>query len=297
MRPGIDVVVVSYRCRDLVRRCLESLETNSPSGPVRVVVVDNASRDGTVETLRGEFPHVDVVAAESNLGFAAASNVGIRRGRAPYVLVLNPDTTVTEGALDRVVDVAESSPDVGIVGCRLVRPDGSFDHAASRRFPSPLGALGHFLPLGRLRRGPLAGYRLPEHRAGRVDAVNGAFMLVRRSALDDVGLFDEGYWMYMEDLDLCRRFRDAGWSTWYEPSATVVHLKGGTADRRRSPRLQWAFHHGMYRFYRRHEAARTHAATNVLVYVGIAARLALEVLGAAIRAAVAARPTRSVGTP
>jgi GT2 family glycosyltransferase len=295
---GLDVVVVSYRSRALLRRCLASLAAHPPARPMRVIVVDNDSRDGTVELVRSEFPHVEVVTLGGNVGFAAAINVGIRRSSAPFVLALNPDTEVQDGVLDRVLDVAERRPEVGIVGCRLVRADGRFDHASSRRFPSPLGALGHFLPLGdRLRRGPLDRYRLPEHRGGPVDAVNGAFMLLRRDALDEVGAFDEGYWMYMEDLDLCRRFAEAGWSTWYEPGATVRHLKGGTTGGRRSVRLLYAFHYGMFRFYRRHEAPRRSAPVNAAVYAGIAARLAVTSAAAAVSSVIGFRRGRSVGTP
>jgi GT2 family glycosyltransferase len=298
MSDALDVVVVAYRSRALVRGCLASLTAHPPARPMRVTVVDNGSGDGTVELVHSEFPDIEVVALGENRGFAAATNIGIRRGSAPYVLALNPDTEVSDGALDRVLDVADARPHVAIVGCRLVRADGRFDHAASRRFPSPLGALGHFLPLGeRIRRGPLDGYRLPEHRGGPVDAVNGAFMLLRRAALDEVGAFDEGYWMYMEDLDLCRRLADAGWSTWYEPTASVRHLKGGTTGGRRSVRLLYAFHYGMFRFYRRHEAHRRSALVNAAVYAGIALRLAVTSGAAAVGAVIGFRHGGSVGTP
>ena len=145
--------------------------------------------------------------------------------------------------------------DVGICGCRLELEDGTFDHAAKRSFPTPVSALGHFVGIGRRRAtGRLAAYRAPAVEAGPVDAVNGAFMLMRRNALEEVGLFDEGYWMYMEDLDLCYRFAQAGWLTWYEPSATVIHIKAGTSGKNRKPRLNYAFHYGMFRFYRTHYA-------------------------------------------
>ena len=174
---------------------------------------------------------------------------------------------------------------MGICGCRLVRDDGSFDHAARRSFPTIVGALGHFVGIGRLARSPrpLAQYRAPDVVAGPVDAVNGAFMLMRRSALDDVGLFDEGYWMYMEDLDLCYRFRQAGWLTWYEPSVTVAHAKAGSSGPVRSPRLNYAFHYGMYRFYRKHYAATTNPVLNALVYGGIFGKLSVSLLRNAVR--------------
>jgi GT2 family glycosyltransferase len=272
----IDVVVVSYQCRDLLRACLTSLREHAPPVPMRVFVVDNGSTDGTVEMVCRGFAEMELLPYEENLGFSRANNLAIRRGASRYVLALNPDTRVTEGALERLIVLMEDQADIGICGCRLELEDGSFDHAAKRAFPTPLGALAHFTGIGR-RDGapsPLAQYRAPEIESGAVDAVNGAFMLMRRSALEQVGLFDEGYWMYMEDLDLCYRFKQAGWVTWYEPSVTVIHVKAGTSGRIRAPRLNYAFHYGMYRFYRKHYAEENGHALNAAVYAAIAGKLA-----------------------
>jgi N-acetylglucosaminyl-diphospho-decaprenol L-rhamnosyltransferase len=271
--PTLDVVIVSYRCRELLRRCLESLREHGPAG-ARIFVVDNASEDGTVEMLRDEFHEVEAIANGHNAGFAAANNFAIRRGSAPYVLVLNPDTRLTE-PLEPLLELMEERPEVGICGCRLVREDGTFDHAAKRSFPTPLGALAHFTRVGRKAWAPraLSQYRAPDVEEGPVDAVNGAFMLIRRAALDEVGLFDEGYWMYMEDLDLCYRFARAGWTTWYHPGVEGVHVKGGTVGGRRGVRLEVAFHYGMFRFYRKHYARTHRRFANAAVYLGIALKL------------------------
>jgi N-acetylglucosaminyl-diphospho-decaprenol L-rhamnosyltransferase len=287
--PAADIVIVSYRCRDLLRACLQSLQKNEPRASTAIYVVDNASGDGTVEMVRSEFPSVNVIESARNIGFSAANNLAIKQGRGRYVLALNPDTRIERGVLDRLLDLMEERHDVGICGCRLVREDGTFDHAARRSFPTIVGALGHFLHVGRARWAPtmLAQYRAPDVEAGPVDAVNGAFMLMRRPALEEVGLFDEGFWMYMEDLDLCYRFREAGWITWYEPSVTVIHVKAGTSGQIRSARLNYAFHYGMLRFYRKHYARRYSRATNAVVYAGIAAKLGVAVLRSELRRAVA----------
>ena len=203
---------------------------------------------------------------------------------------LNPDTRVTEGALEHLIRLLETNSTIGIAGCRLVCEDGTFDHASRRSFPTPMGALGHFTGLGRRANAPgwLAQYRAPSVDSGPVDAVNGAFMLMRRRALEEVGLFDEGYWMYMEDLDLCYRFAEAGWTTWYEPSVSVLHMKGGSSGRYRSARLNYAFHYGMYRFYRKHYAEQTNAALNLAVYAAIAGKLGLSLVRSAVLRRVAA---------
>jgi N-acetylglucosaminyl-diphospho-decaprenol L-rhamnosyltransferase len=286
--PGLDVVIVSWRCEDLLRRCLASLHEHPAAVPTHVHVVDNASGDGTAEMVAAEFPEVELTVNPENLGFSAANNIALRRSDGEYVLVLNPDTRLTEGALDALLEVLAARPAVGICGPRLELADGSFDHASRRSFPTPLSALGHFSGIGRrLGSGPLAAYRAPDVERGPVDAVNGAFMLIRRAALDDVGLFDEGYWMYMEDLDLCYRFKQAGWEIWFEPEVTVIHEKAGTSGPERSPRLNRAFHAGMLRFYRAHYASHRPALVNGVVYAGIATKLAISTAGSAARRALA----------
>jgi N-acetylglucosaminyl-diphospho-decaprenol L-rhamnosyltransferase len=289
--PTVDVVIVTYRAPALLRACLSSLRAHPPAGGARVWVVDNASGDGTADLVRSEFPEVELEASSSNLGFAAANNRAIRRGQAPYVLALNPDTQITPGALDRMLAVMEADPTIGIAGCRLELEDGTFDHAARRAFPTIVGALGHFTRIGRrpAASSRLAQYRAPDVERGPVDAVNGAFMLMRRSALDEVGLFDEGYWMYMEDLDLCYRMAEAGWITWYEPSVTVTHTKAGSSGKYRSPRLNYAFHYGMLRFYRKHYARARSPLVNAAVYAGIALKLVSSLVTTSARRAYGAR--------
>jgi N-acetylglucosaminyl-diphospho-decaprenol L-rhamnosyltransferase len=192
-----------------------------------------------------------------------------------------------QGVLDHMVRVMEERPDGGMAGCRLVMRDGTFDHAAKRSFPTPLAALAHFLRIGRWERAPraLAQYRAPEvgeHDQGPVDAVNGAFMLVRREALADVGLFDEGYWTYMEDLDWCFRFHRAGWGVWYDGRVTALHVKGGTTiDGRRRARHRAVpqtieFHRSMGRFYRKFHAGRS-PLVDAAIYAAICAKGAVAV--------------------
>ena len=283
---GLDVSIVSYRCEALLRDCLQSLRENPPSGPMHVRVVDNASGDGTAEMVEREFPEATLTVRPQIIWFCAAKYIAIRGGSAPYVLILNPDTRITPGSLDRLLELMDSKPEVGMSGPRLELDDGSFDHAARRSFPTPVSALAHFTGVGRRREsGSLAAYRAPEVESGAVDAVNGAFMLTRRAALDQVGLFDEGFWMYMEDLDLCYRLEQAGWVTWYEPDVTVLHVKAGTSGKLRSFRLNRAFHYGMYRFYRKHYAPDHNPLFNLFIYAGILAKLTATVIGTELRRA------------
>ena len=281
--------------RELLRACLASLERHAATGGQVVWVVDNASTDGAGEMVRSEFPDVRLEQLDGNYGFCVANNVALRQVSAPYALVLNPDTEMREGVLDHMLALMEGRPAVGMSGCRLVMRDGTFDHAAKRSFPTPVGALAHFLRVGRSDRAPdwLKQYRAPElgeFEAGPVDSLNGAFMLVRREALEDVGLLDEGYWLYMDDLDWCMRFHRAGWGVWYDGSVSVLHVKGGTTvtehrrARHRAVPQTLAFHRSMGRFYRKFYSGR-----NGLVDVAIYAAIGVKTTIAVARSVVARR--------
>jgi len=287
----LEVIVVSHGARDLLRRCLASLREHPAAIPTRVTVVDSGSPDGTPDMVEEEFPEVRLI-RRGNVGFSAANNLVLEEVAGPdgarLALLLNPDTEVREGALDAAVRRIDGDRTIGMVGIRLVTETGELDHACKRSFPTPLAALGHFTGIGRLPGAPpaLAQYRateLAEHEPGDVDAVNGAFMLVRREALLEAGPLDDGYWLYMEDLDWCHRFHDAGWRVFYEPAGTALHVKGGSSPRRRRPRQEVAFHRGMGRFYRRFDAPGNPAPLNLLVYLGIGAKLALSLAITAIR--------------
>jgi len=283
--PLLEIVIVSSSgARDLLRDCLESLRRNPLTiGSMVVHVVDNASTDGTPEMVRDEFPDVQLHALDWNSGFCVANNLVLMASEADFMLALNPDTVVYEGALDHMVRVMQDRPDVGMSTCRLEQRDGTLDHAAKRSFPTPVGALAHFVGIGRRERAPrwLAQYRAPElgeYEAGEVDAVNGAFMLVRREALRQVGPLDEGYWLYMDDLDWCFRFRKYGWKVWYDGAVTVMHVKGGTTVRKRHRGLRHnvAFHRSMGRFYRKFYSGERPLVDGV-IYSAILGKLAIAV--------------------
>jgi GT2 family glycosyltransferase len=280
---SLEIVVVSYRCRELLVACLASIEANPYTrGPLRVTVVDNASADGTAAVVREGFPHVAFTALADNVGFSRANNLALRETRAEQVLLLNPDTEVWPGVLDAMSDFLAEHPRAGVAGCRLVRRDGSFDHAAKRSIPSVADALRYFRPGG--GRGSGSGYLAPqvdEHAVGPVDAVNGAFMLVRREAMEQVGLLDAGFFMYGEDLDWCTRFRRAGWDVLYNGTVTMLHVKGATAGTHRRLRQNAAFHQSMGRFYRRHLGGE-HVLLDGAVYAGIGAKLTLSVCHSAL---------------
>lgn len=272
-------MIVSFNTRERLARCLRSLEDQPREFSIDVTVVDNASSDGSADMVALRFPRVRLVRNERNRGYAAANNQALRVASGRRLLLLNPDTVVPRGVLTLLVRHLDEGPRVGIVGCRLVRLDGSLDHACRRSFPTPFTALCRFLRLSRLfpASRALGGYNLTyldPRGTYEVDSVVGAFMLVRREVLDAIGGLDESYFMYGEDLDFCFRARAAGFSVRYVGSASVVHEKGASS-RKAALRMNYHFHRAMVLFHRKHLRERYPAFLNAIVYSGIAARLAI----------------------
>lgn len=249
------VVIVSWNTRRLTSDCLASLP--AAAGPLRweAWVVDNASTDGSPEAIRTEFPDVHLIANAVNLGFAAANNLAIRASRGRYVLLLNSDTVMAPGSLAALVQFAEARPALGVAGPMLLNPDGSFQ---SGPIPFPSLWTEGLSTTGLGKRLRFAGYpsRGPEVSglAQRTDYVSGACMLARRQAVDEVGLLDEGYFMYSEEPDWCWRMRQRGWETWYTPDARVTHFGGQSTHQVRDP-MYIALHRSKVRFFRQHRGS------------------------------------------
>lgn len=252
----VTVVICTYQAKDVVGPCLDSLRDQTDV-KYKVVVADNASQDGTEGFVRANYPEARVIQTGWNAGFAVATNAGIRVATTPLVLVLNPDVRVPAGALRQAIETAATFPRAAFVGCRLERSDGTFDHASKRTFPTPVASAVYLIPLLRdlpvLRRwnSYVALAKRPDVTEP-VDAINGAFMLARVDALEAIGLLDESYWMYGEDLDWCKRAWDAGWTVQYIAEPTVTHLKGAIAGTPRKLRTNYWFHKAMWLFYIRH---------------------------------------------
>ncbi|MER3400253.1 MAG: glycosyltransferase family 2 protein [Thermoflexus sp.] len=276
----VGVVVVNYNTRDLLRRCLQTVRA-SVGVRFEVCVVDNASTDGSAELVAREFPEVRVIRSPFNGGYAYANNLGLRAfgfgipGRTPeprYALLLNPDTEVPPDALARMVAFLDAHPEAGAAGPKIVRPDGSLDLACRRSFPTPEVAFYRFSGLSRLfpRSPRFARYNLTfldPDQTYEVDAVVGACMMVRREAIMQVGLLDESFFMYGEDLDWAYRIKQAGWKIYYYPEVVILHVK--RASSRMSPRARYEFNRAMWIFYRKHYQATTPRWLDLLVRAGL----------------------------
>jgi N-acetylglucosaminyl-diphospho-decaprenol L-rhamnosyltransferase len=222
----ITIAVVSWNTRDLLVRCLESMRADADAGLASVTVVDNGSTDGSQELVRELYGWVELVEPDENLGFGRAVNLAAERSTSEWIAPSNADIELKAGALRVLLDTGQSHPDAGAIAPRLILPDGSTQHSV-HRFPSPALAATYGLGLYRLSRGwadrlCLEGYWNPD-RPREVDWAHGAFLLVRRDVFDRVGGFDEGQWMYAEDIDIAWRLRESGHHTLYEPRAMVRH--------------------------------------------------------------------------
>jgi hypothetical protein len=282
----LGIIIVNWNTRDLLRKCLQTVYASTSSISYEVVVVDNASEDGSAEMVEREFPLAQIIKNKKNHGYPAANNQGLRTLRFPtpgstivsgtprYALLLNPDTELPPRALDDLVVFMDNTPEAGVVGPKLILPDGSLDLACRRSFPSPEVSFWRMTGLSRLfPRSRLFGrYNLtylPADETAEVDSVVGACMAVRASAIYKIGLMDEKFFMYGEDLDWCKRIKEHGkLKVIYYPKVVVKHVK--RAASRQSEQAKFEFVRAMLLFYNKHYRQSTHFLVHLLVLLGIA---------------------------
>ncbi len=279
----LGIVIVNWNTRDLLRKCLKTVYASMGNFSYMVVVVDNASTDDSAAMVEREFPRVRLIASPENVGYPKGNNLGLRAlgylgvgdvaDDAPrYALLLNPDTEVPPDALQQMVAFMDAHPEVGAAGPMLVLPDGSLDKACRRSFPSPQVSAYHYMGLAKLfpKSAQFGRYNMtyldPEVET-EVDSVVGAYMQVRREAIEQAGLLDESFFMYGEDLDWAYRIKTAGWKIMYHPQVRVKHVK--RAASRQSPRAQAEFWKAMLIFYRKHYQSTTPWWLHNLVMAGL----------------------------
>ena len=285
MKPRLTVCVVSWNARDDLRACLESLRAASVrAGVFKTVVADNDSADGSAEMTAAEFPEAKLIRTGANLGFSGGNNRILERLDTDYALLLNSDATVEPGGLDALLDFADAHSDAGVVGPRVVNPDGSIQFSC-RRWPTFEAGMYRNVYLGKLfpHNRPAADYLMQDFDHAHtldVDWVSGAAMLLRRDLLEKIGLLDEtAFFMYCEDMDICLSAHEAGSRVVYFPGTTVTHAIGKSSDRI-ADRMIWEHSRSMWKFYRKHRAffaSRVPALLKPFVYPGIFLRAAVRI--------------------
>jgi GT2 family glycosyltransferase len=285
--PTVSVLIVNWNTRDLLDACLDSLRRAEPAAFLETIVVDNGSTDGSLEMLHRAADEIDLVANERNVGFTRATNQAFERSTAPYLLMLNSDTVVPEGTISGCVQQLKARPDVAVIGCALKNPDGT-DQNSVFRFPGLWGTAMTVLYLAQLfPDSPV--FNRERYGRGRwdephvVDVVMGSFLLVRRDALPPGPLLDEGYFMYGEETDLCRRLAEKGHRVLFDPEHQIVHEHGGSA---KSPELvAWAEvtkRRANLRIMRRWRPPVVAWLANLMMLVGLGPRSIAWLLGDAV---------------
>ena len=281
MALDLSAIVVSYNTSGLLASCLRSVGETATGLAYELIVVDNGSRDGSVEMVMRDFPHVRLIRNQDNRGFAAASNQAIRASLGRHVLLLNSDAALLPGTADRMVSFLDGHPQVGVVGGLLLNPDGSFQ-ASYADFPGLSGELLLLTKLARVFRSP-AYPSYPEEKSREpraVDWVPGACLMARRAAIDAVGYLDEDYFMYAEETDWCYRMRQAGWLVYYLPDAKTIHWSGQSAGRA-PERKRLQVYRSKWLFMRKHRGALAAATFRLVVRLASAAKLVAWALTAA----------------
>ena len=276
-QPDLSIIIVSWNVRELLRKCLASVEAGRDSLTLQVIAVDGASTDGSPDMVAAGFPRVELIPCADNVGFPRGNNIGLARATGRFLLLLNPDTVVLGDALPRMIDHLEANPDIGLLGPQLLNPDGSIQ-SSRRRFPSLATGFFESTWLEGLAPGVLARYyalELSDNAIADVDWITGACIMGPRVVYERMGGLDEGYYMYSEELDWCRRIKDAGWRVVYFPRAQVIHHGAQSSEQAVTAR-HINFQRAKLRYYRKYHGRMSASVLRLFLLANYAWQLALE---------------------
>lgn len=278
----VSILIVSYNTCKLTLDCLQSVYASETEYSYEVIVIDNDSKDDSVRQIEQCYPQARLIRNEENTGFAKANNQGMEIAQGRYVLLLNSDTVIQPDTLEIMLSFMDSRPDVGASGCKVILPDGSLDKACKRGFPTPSASFYYAFGFSKLfPNNPRfnqyqLGYLSPDEEY-EIDCLVGAFMLVRKETIDEVGMLDETFFMYAEDTDWCYRIKQAGWKNYYYPRTTIMHYKRASS-RNKPLRITYEFHRSMVIFYNKHYKQKYPFWVSWCIYAGIAVQFALAII-------------------
>lgn len=252
----LSIIIVNYNVKEFLQNLLHSLQKSLTHISHEIIIVDNASNDGSVEFIRSKFPETILIENQSNVGFSKANNLGLKIAKGKFILLINPDTIVREDTISRMIEFLDSNPEIGLAGCKILNPDGTLQLACRRSFPGPwtsfckVTGLSALFPKSKL----FAKYNLTyldENETWEVDAISGSFMMMKREVYEKVGGFDEQFFMYGEDLDLCYRVQKNGYKVYYYPETQIIHYKGESTKRSSLDETKY-FYDAMHLFVKKH---------------------------------------------
>lgn len=283
----VSIIIVHYKTYELTLNAIHSVYQSETRFCYEIILVDNNSCDGIGEYVRQTYPEIRLIENTVNTGFARANNQGLAIAAGRYILLLNSDTVIQPDTLQIMIAFMDEHTGVGAGGCKVVLPDGRLDKACRRGFPTPSASFYYAFGISKLFPNVprfnqyQLGYLDPDE-SYPVDCLVGAFMLVRKKVIDQIGGLDESFFMYGEDIDWCYRIKEAGWAIFYYPETTIVHHKGASS-RKKPVKIIYEFHRAMWLFHKKHYRSTYSFITNGIVFMGIGVKLLLSLAANAIK--------------
>lgn len=275
----LSIIIVSYNTKELLKQTIQSVIDNAKDIKYEIFVTDNASSDGSVLMVKEDYPQVKLIESKDNLGFPKGNNVAIKKAVGKYILLLNSDTKVVGNCLQNCVRYMDSNSQIGALGCKVELPSGKLDHACKRGFPTPEASLYYLLKLNKLfpdkkKFGKYTMSYVKDDEIAAVDSLMGAFMMIPKKVVDEVGMLDEEFFMYGEDIDWCFRIKKAGYEVLYYPVEKIIHYKGSSSKKKRA-KTTYEFHRAMILFYNKHYKRDNNIFVTALIYLGVTIRMLL----------------------
>lgn len=284
----LSIIIINYQTYELSKQTINSILDKDYEFDYEIILVDNDSKDNSYEKLKSNFNEeinknlIKLIVNDKNQGFAIANNIAIKIAKGNFILLLNSDTIVEKGAIEDTLNYIKLHDDVGAIGCKLLLCDGTLDKACKRSFPNPQNAFYRVFGLSKLfpNNEKFQEYNLSyldDDGVYEVDCLVGAFMLIRMKTIHEIGLLDEDFFMYGEDIDLCYRIKEAGWKIVYYGKSKIIHLKGSSSKKRRF-KLIYEFYRAMYLFYNKHYMEKFSIFTRIITYIGIGAIFIIKII-------------------
>jgi len=284
----VSIIIVNYETYELTKQTINSVIAKDHEFSFEIILVDNCSKDNSYNQLKSTFKEeieknlIKFIANDRNAGFAVANNIGIKIAKGEFILLLNSDTVVKNQVIENTLNYIKENTDVGAIGSKVVLPNGTLDKACRRSFPEPKNSFFRLFGLAKLfpNNEKFNEYNLnylDENGIYEVDSLMGAFMLVKKVAIDQVGLLDEDFFMYGEDIDWCYRIKKSGWKIVYYGKSEIIHYKGSSSKKKKS-KLIYEFYRAMYLFYNKHYKNKYSIVITLITYIGIGFIFLLKIL-------------------
>jgi GT2 family glycosyltransferase len=268
----LSIIIVNWNTKEFLRNCLNSIYENLPPFSLEIIVVDNASSDGSQDMVKKEFPEVILIENSLNLGYSKANNIGFKLSKGRYILFLNSDTIVHRDTLSKALDFMKLYDDAGVMGCKTLNSDGSLQYSAFN-FPSPIRIFAYITGLNRL-------FKISRFKnfskVRLIDYVQGSFLLTRRDILESIGGFDENFFMYNEDVDLCKRLWNLGFKVYYNPDISITHYLGGSS--KKNPEVLKKYIESSIYLYRKHKKSLDVFILKVVIFKAVLIKITLHIL-------------------